>query len=194
MVARDADAAPPVVWEDMCTGKCHFVNNATGERIACDRSGKPLPRFLHGVSGVATTKVRLARAAEVQKAADARVRAATVAPVRSSAKQTAAPSPDQTERVVTKGRFGTKLPKEYELNLREQQIRNSRFPELVALREEEEAIAREKIAELHTNYIALAASSNVNAGKKTAEGGSTKRHSLSRSEQWAFTNTGVYRP
>ena len=48
----------PVVWEDLNTGKFHAINNETGERVPCDRNGRPLPQFHNGISGIASTKQR----------------------------------------------------------------------------------------------------------------------------------------
>ena len=48
----------PVVWEDLTTGKFHAVNNETGEKVACDRNGRPLPEFHNNISGIASTKER----------------------------------------------------------------------------------------------------------------------------------------
>ena len=40
-------------------GTTHVVNNETGDHIACNAFGKPIPPFHPGVSGVANTKERL---------------------------------------------------------------------------------------------------------------------------------------
>ena len=53
-----AEPRKPVVWEDLSTGKFHAVNNETGEKVPCDRDGRPLPQFHLGISGTATTKAR----------------------------------------------------------------------------------------------------------------------------------------
>ena len=54
-----AEPRKPVVWEDLTTGKFHAVNNETGEHVECDRNGRPIAQFHHGISGVASTKERL---------------------------------------------------------------------------------------------------------------------------------------
>ena len=49
----------PVVWEDLNTGKFHAINNETGEKVPCDRDGRPMAQFHLDISGIATTKARL---------------------------------------------------------------------------------------------------------------------------------------
>ena len=59
---KDFSVAPPrkpVVWEDLSTGKFHAVNNETGEKVPCDRDGRPLPQFHLDISGTASTKERM---------------------------------------------------------------------------------------------------------------------------------------
>ena len=49
----------PVIWVNQVVGTTHVVNNETGDHIACNAFGKPIPPFHPGVSGVANTKERL---------------------------------------------------------------------------------------------------------------------------------------
>ena len=39
-----------MVWEDLSTGKFHAVNNETGEKVPCDRDGRPLAQFHLNIS------------------------------------------------------------------------------------------------------------------------------------------------
>ena len=54
--------------------------------------------------------------------------------------------------------------------------------------------ARAKIEEMHKNYYALAASTKAGIVAKVKEQIDPKTLPLSRSEMWAFTATGGFRP
>jgi hypothetical protein len=179
--------AQPTVWEDQITSKFHIVDNETGARIPCDRSGtKLLPKFIPGLSGVATTSDRMARLAEVgHMKMPAAASGDRPGPLDAELRQ---------QRAVTKGRFGTKHQSEIDLFLHEQRVRREQFPEIEAKAREEEAVARAKIDELHKNYLALAASTKAGNVAKVKEQIDPKTLPMSRSEMWAFTATGGFRP
>jgi hypothetical protein len=96
------------------------------------------------------------------------------------------------ERAETKGRFGGKITSEIDLYLKEKQRQHLQFPEREVARAKEEAAARHKIEELHKNYYALMASSDVGVQKEVKKPGESMN--LMRNEWYAFTNTGMYRP
>lgn len=48
-----------MVWQNMVDGTYYAINNDTGDRVPCDRLGKPIPQFHRNISGVASTKMRL---------------------------------------------------------------------------------------------------------------------------------------
>ena len=99
------------------------------------------------------------------------------------------------DRVRTSDRFSGKLPTELSLFIDEQQRRRQQNPELEESMREEEARAKHKIDELHKNYYALLASSELGSGASVGQAGSQKpKRSLMRSEDYAFTTTGTYRP
>ena len=95
------------------------------------------------------------------------------------------------ERVSTTNRFGGKISSEIDLYLREKQRQHAQFPEREEARAEEEAKARHKIEELHKNYYALMASSDAGVQKPPKK---QPEFSLMKSEWYAFTQTGLYRP
>ena len=49
----------PVVWQNLIDGTYYAINNHTGDRVPCDRLGRPIPQFHRGISGVASTKMRM---------------------------------------------------------------------------------------------------------------------------------------
>lgn len=176
----------PAVWQDMATGRCHAVNNETGEAVPCTITGTPLPQFHKGISGVASTKQRLGLTLK-----DTALYKSLQGP------PPARPPPLsprlEGERITTTGRFCAKVPCESELFLQQQLRARRDYPEIENARREEEAKARFKIDELHKNFYALQASTQN--GGAVAESGSVREvKNLSRSEQYTFTATGVYRP
>ena len=62
----------PVIWENQVASTQHVVNNETGDHIACDAFGKPVPPFHPGVTGVASTKERKKLELKVHRPARAR--------------------------------------------------------------------------------------------------------------------------
>ena len=175
----------PVVWEDLTTGKFHAVNNETGEKVPCDRNGRPLAQFHLDVSGTATTKERM------------NLRLKDTA-LNKSLMSEAPPRPQplrgqkllelKEDRVETKGRFRSKLPNEAGLFVKQQKELRIMYPEIERERLEEEAKARHKIDELHKNYEALQASASAN--KVTSVEKETKEiKNISRSEYYSFTAT-----
>jgi hypothetical protein len=180
----------PVVWEDLNTGKFHAINNETGEKVPCDRDGRPMAQFHLDISGIATTKARLGL-----RLKDTALQKSLLGP------EPNRPSPPRggkllslkEERVETRGRFRSKLPPEAGLFVKQQLERRVAYPEEEAERLEEEARARHKIEELHKNYAALQASASAGVVNTKAE---TKREikNISKSEFLSFTSTGVFRP
>ena len=100
------------------------------------------------------------------------------------------------ERVSTTGRFGGKTTSEVDMYNKEKRRQLLQFPEREAVRVEEDARARHKIEEMHKNYYALLASSDVGSSgdplKQPKKPGDDM--SLMRNEWYAFTSTGMYRP
>ena len=180
----------PVVWEDLTTGKFHAINNETGEKVPCDRDGRPLAQFHLNVSGTASTKERM-----TLRLKDTALNKSlmSAAPPRPEALRGATLMSLKEDRVETKGRFRSKLPSEAALFTIMQHNMRRAHPELEAERLEEEAKARHKIEELHKNYEALQASASANKTTKVQE---TVREikNISRSEYYSFTKTGVFRP
>ena len=123
-----------------------MVNNETGDHIACNAFGKPIPPFHPGVSGVANTKERLelelkVRPARARRPVQGRKRACLACLRRvglltclafaawwqdvkweKSLQKKAPPRPPPLapellqERVSTTGRFGGKTPGEIDLH------------------------------------------------------------------------------
>merc|ERR1711871_1040511 len=154
-----AEPRKPVVWEDLSTGKFHAVNNETGEKVPCDRDGRPLPQFHLRISGIASTKERMKL-----RLKDTALNKSLMEPepTRPPAPRGSALQALKEDRVETKGRFYTKLPSEAGLFLKATLQSRIDHPELEAERLEEEAKARHKIDELHKNYEALQASASAN--------------------------------
>jgi hypothetical protein len=180
----------PVVWEDLSTGKFHAINNETGEKVPCDRDGRPLAQFHLNISGVASTKDRMKL-----RLKDTALNKSLLSdePPRPEAPRGAALQALKEERAETKNRFYTKLPSEAGLFLRHTLAMRVAHPELEAERLEEEAKARHKIDELHKNYEALQASASANK-TTTVEEKVREVKNISRSEYYSFTATGVFRP
>mmetsp|Transcript_42188 Transcript_42188/g.92478 ORF Transcript_42188/g.92478 Transcript_42188/m.92478 type:complete len:257 (-) Transcript_42188:46-816(-) len=176
--------ATPYVWQDLATGKYHMVDNHSGRHVACTADGKPLRSFKPGISGTARpgTRSKLLdkdAAWEAYLSYPIPARAPPLDPIH------------RQERVATKGRFGTQPTCENVFFLKEQQRQKLMFPEREKLAREEEERAKNKIDELHQNFLALAASCDINAKTSRKE---RQQSTLSKSEQWAFTATGLYRP
>ena len=180
----------PVVWEDLSTGKFHAINNETGEKVPCDRNGRPLAQFHLDISGVASTKERLKLRLKDTALNKSLM---TPSPTRPEPLRGASLLALKEDRVETKGRFRTKLPNEAGLFVTQQRRMREAYPELERERLEEEARARHKIEELHKNYEALQASAS--AGTVTNNAQEVKEiKNVSRSEYYSFTATGVFRP
>ena len=163
----------------------HIVNNETGDHIPCDAFGKAIPPFHPGITGVADTKERLSL--ELKDVAWDKT-------LQKEAPPRPGPLPNHLlrERVSTTNRFGGSSAGEIDLYLREKQRLLLQFPEREEARAEEEAKARHKVEELHKNYYALMASSDIN--QKPPQPKKPKEFSLMKSEWYAFTSTGTYRP
>ena len=179
----------PVVWEDLSTGKFHAINNETGEKVPCDRNGRPLPQFHLNVSGTATTKERM-----TLRLKDTALNKSlmSAAPTRPQPLRGPALLALKEERVETKGRFRSKLPSEAALFVRQQKELREAYPELERERLEEEAKARHKIDELHKNYEALQAGASIKTTKVVEK--ERVVNNISKSEYYSFTATGVFRP
>ena len=179
----------PVVWEDLTTGKFHAVNNETGEEVPVDRNGRPIAQFHHGISGIASTHER-----NSLRLKDVALQKSLLLP---EGRRPKLKKEDKItireERVETVGRFGSKTPVEAELFLRQQVTMKQLYPELEAQRQEEEAKARYKIEELHKNYYALQASNEAGKGGPVVKKERDIK-GVSRSQQYSFTSTGVFRP
>ena len=180
----------PVVWEDLSTGKFHAVNNETGEKVPCDRDGRPLAQFHLNISGTASTKERMKL-----RLKDTALNKSLLSeePLRPEPPRGAALQALKEERTETKNRFYTKLPSEAGLFLKHTLQMRIQHPEIEAERLEEEAKARHKIDELHKNYEALQASASANKTTKVEEKVREVKN-ISRSELYSFTKTGVFRP
>lgn len=180
----------PVVWEDLTTGKFHAVNNETGEKVPCDRDGRPLAQFHLNISGIAHTKDRMKLRLKDTALNKSLM---TAAPERPESLRGSTLLALKEDRVETKGRFRSKLPTEAALFVKQQLQLREAYPELERERLEEEAKAQHKIDELHKNYEALQASASAN--KVTNVEQQTKEvKNISRSEYYSFTATGVFRP
>jgi len=169
----------------LTTGKYHTVSNS-GKHIHCTADGTPIRPYKQGVSGVAKTSVRVAHEQKI---------AAHEASLADAAQGVRPPPVDPAllqERVQTKGRFGAKTPTEIDLFLTEQARNRLMFPEREAAAREEEAQAKHKIDELHKNFAALAASSDINA-THTKDISATKNLAKTCG-LGAFTLTGTFRP
>lgn len=182
----------PYAWCDLVTGRYHSVNNKTGEHVPCDALGNSLPQFHHDVSGVASTKTRMAL-----RLKDTALQRSLLGP----APKRPEPLADAEllrDRVATTGRFATKLPSEAALFVKQQRQRFADYPHILESMQEEEAKAKHKIDELHKNFYALQASNEVAGGKGSAAPAAAADKpafkNLSRSEYFSFTATGVYRP
>lgn len=180
---RSTEVRRPVVFENLVDGTFHAVNNSTGDKVPCDRNGRPLPQFHLGTSGIATTKER--------KRLNLKDTALQKSLQQPPPERPALPSERDEERVVTKGRFGTGAPREVALFTSQQRELKLRYPEREAAVRAEEAKARHKIEELHKNYYALQASTE--AGKAPVEK-QRKEVQVGKSQYYAFTATGVFRP
>ena len=178
----------PYAWQDLVTGRYHSVNNETGEHVPCDALGNSLPQFHHNVSGVASTKSRMA----LRLKDTALQRSLRGAPPK---RPEALDELLLQERVATTGRFATRAPSEAALFVQQQRQRFADYPYILDSMREDEARAKHKIDELHKNYYALQASNEV--GKKEAPVPVAEKpafKNLSRSLAFSFTATGVYRP
>ena len=180
----------PVVWEDLSTGKFHAINNETGEKVPCDRNGRPLAQFHLDVSGTASTKERMKLRLKDTALNKSLM---TPPPPRPQPLKGQALLSLKEERVETKGRFRSKLPAEAALFVKQQLQMREAYPELERERLEEEAKARHKIDELHKNYEALQASASANK-VQSVEAEVKEIKNISRSEYYSFTNTGIFRP
>jgi hypothetical protein len=182
----------PYVWTNLNTGKCHMINNVTGEKLQCDADGVPLRKFIPGISGVVTTKERqqlVAKDASWNAFIDTFSRQPPPRPAPFSDEEARA------ERTATKGRFGVKQKTEPGLFLREQARQKIMFPERQALAKAEEAAARQKLEETHTNYAALAASTDpVKASEEARRRLETKKEYKCGSDTTRFTANMIYRP
>jgi hypothetical protein len=190
-------ARKPVVWEDLTTGRFHAINNETGEKVPCDRDGRPMAQFHLDISGTASTKERMKlrlKDTALTKSLQ------TAAPVRPELPRGEGLQKLKEDRVETKGRFRSKCPSEPALFLTQQLLQRELHPEIERERLEEEARARHKIEELHKNYEALQASASAgNTSNAPSKGQETSKRdvksmSISRSEYYSFTATGVFRP
>lgn len=190
LVAAQANARKPVVWEDLTTGKYHAINNDTGELVPVDRDGRPIAQFYLGISGCASTqertKMRLKDVALLQSLC-------TAEPPRPAGLKDAALLHSMREdRVETRGRFRVKPTPEPLLFLRYQKYFNETYPEVVAAAKAEDDKARRSIEEMHKNYYALQASTAAGvAAVQKVNVGATKPISKS---YLCFTATGVFRP
>merc|ERR1712087_683327 len=61
VIAKEASGSRPYVWQDLVTGKCHMVDNQTGQHVPCTLEGKPIRSFVKDLSGIASTSVRHAK-------------------------------------------------------------------------------------------------------------------------------------
>ena len=185
----------PVVWEDLSTGRFHAINNETGEKVPCDRNGRPLAQFHLNVSGTASTKERM-----TLRLKDTALQKSLMTPAPGRPKPYVGEKllELKEDRVETKGRFRSKLTTEAGLFVKQQKETREAYPELERERLEEEAKAKHKIDELHKNFYALQASNEVAGGKGSAAPAAAADKpafkNLSRSEYFSFTATGVYRP
>lgn len=181
----------PVVWEDLSTGKFHAINNETGEKVPCDRNGRPLAQFHLDVSGTASTKERMKLRLKDTALNKSLM---TPPPPRPQPLRGAALLALKEDRVETKGRFRSKQFPEAALFVKQQIQLREAYPELERERLEEEAKARGKIEELHKNYAALQASATNNTTTTTVEETVREIKNISKSEYYSFTATGVFRP
>lgn len=179
-----------VVHEDLSTGRFFLINNDTGDRLSCLADGTLIRKMIPGVSGVVKTNVRKKLGYK-----DAAWNAYVAKPAPPRPPPLAADHLSRADRVVTKDRFGVKLPREVELALREQRRLRALMPEREeAARAKEEAF-RLKIEEQHRNSAALARSPGSPMPNSPAQDKAARPElKVVRAEKLAFTSTGVFRP